>query len=286
VTRAKPAGSCPVALTIAGSDNSSGAGIQADLKTFGRFGCYGLTAVTCVVAEVPGRVAAIQAIRAAIVAEQVRLSFSAFPVTALKTGMLFSTAILTAVADALAAAPPGCAVVVDPVMVASSGDPLLRPAAVAAYRKRIFPRATVVTPNLDELAVLAGRPLRSVAAMREAGRALVDEFGCAFLVKGGHLRGRTAVDLLLSPAGEQEFAAPFVRGVETHGTGCTYSAAITAGLAAGQTLERAVSEAKDFVTAAISDGLRWGRTGALNHRAGSLSPQNSRCGAFRRGCGH
>jgi hydroxymethylpyrimidine/phosphomethylpyrimidine kinase len=255
-----------VALSVAGSDNSGGAGVQADLKTFTRLGCHGLTAVTCVVAEVPGHVSAIQAVKPSLVAEQVRLSFSAFPVAALKTGMLFSTGIISAVAEALADAPPACALVVDPVMVASSGDPLLQPAAVRAYRRRIFPRATVVTPNLDELAVLCGRPLRSVAEMTQAGRGLVEEFGCAFLLKGGHLRGRTAVDVLVTRTGTHEFAAPFVRGAETHGTGCTYSAAIAAGLAAGRSLEQAVAEAKTYVTAAIARGFRWGATGALNHR--------------------
>ncbi len=264
-TSAKGARSRPVALSIAGSDNSAGAGIQADLKTFSRLGCYGLTAVTCVVAEVPGKVTAIQAVKPAIVAGQVALCFEAFPVGAVKTGMLFSTAIIEAVADELAGTK--VPLVVDPVMVASSGDSLLKKSAIAAYRKRLFPLAALVTPNLDELQILAGRRVSNLAEMKDAGRALVDFHGCAFLLKGGHLRGRTAVDFLATPEGFEEFSAPFVREVETHGTGCTYSAAIAAGLAAGKPLSEAVAAAKDYVTKAIGGYLRWGRTCALDHFA-------------------
>lgn len=255
----------PVALTIAGSDNSAGAGIQADLKTFSRLGCYGLTAVTCVVAEVPGKVAAIQAVNPEIVRSQVALCLEAFPVGAVKTGMLFSTAIIEAVAYELSQSK--VPLVVDPVMVASSGDPLLKKSAVAAYRKLLFPMATLVTPNLDELKILAGREVRDLAEMKEAGRSLVDLYGCAFLLKGGHLRGKTAVDFLATSGGFEEFSAPFVRGVETHGTGCTYSAAVTAGLASGRSLPEAVAGAKIYITKAIGGYLRWGRTCALDHFA-------------------
>lgn len=262
----------PVTLTIAGSDNSSGAGIQADLKTFSALGCYGLTTVTCVVAEVPGKVEAIQAIRADVVARQIRLSFEAFPVAAIKTGMLFSTPIAEAVGATLTECLEGFSdrrrppLVIDPVMVASSGDPLLKPSAIASYRRRLFPLATVVTPNLDELRVLSGQPCRTLAEMKAAGRALVDQYGCAFLLKGGHLRGQTAVDILAeADGGIVEFGAPFIRLVSTHGTGCTYSAAITAGLAQGLNLPTAVEQAKAFITAALRDSLRWGKTFALQN---------------------
>lgn len=263
MTSAKGARRRPVALTIAGSDNSAGAGIQADLKTFSRFDCYGLTAVTCVVAEVPGKVEAIQAIKPEIVASQVRLCLEAFPVGAAKTGMLFSTPIIEAVAGVLGKTK--IPLVIDPVMVASSGDPLLKKTAIAAYRQLLFPRAALVTPNLDELKILAGRDVRNLSEMKDAGRALVDRYGCAFLLKGGHLRGKTAVDFLATKDGFEEFSAPFVRGVETHGTGCTYSAAITAGLASGNSLSAAVAQAKDYITKAIGGYLRWGRTCALDH---------------------
>lgn len=262
--------SLPVALTIAGSDNSAGAGAQADLKTMCALGTYGVTAITCVVAEVPGKVSAIQAIEPAIVAEQVRLLFDAFPIGALKTGMLYSREIITAVADTLEQL-PRVPLVVDPVMVATSGDLLLRDDAVALYCERLIPRATLVTPNLDEVRTLLGREVTSLAAMREAGAELVAQFGVSFLLKGGHLRGDTATDLLFSEGVVHEFSAPFVPGVSTHGTGCTYAAAITAGLAKGLPLREAVAEAKTLLTRAVAQHLRWSRAGgatdALHHFA-------------------
>jgi hydroxymethylpyrimidine/phosphomethylpyrimidine kinase len=262
VTAKVPLRRKPVVMTIAGSDNSAGAGAQADLKTFSHFGCYGLTAITCVVAEVPGKVSAIQAIKPEIVAGQVSLSFAAFPVAAVKTGMLFSTAIIEVVAGVL----KGRAnLVIDPVMVASSGDRLLKKSAVEAYQKTLFPLATLITPNLDELKILAGRDVRNLAEMKEAGRELVEKYGCAILLKGGHLRGKSAVDILATVEGFEAFSAPFVRGVETHGTGCTYSAAVAANLALGHSLSQAVAAGKTYITAAIGRHLRWGRTCALEH---------------------
>ena len=259
----------PVALSIAGSDNSAGAGAQADLKTFTALGVYGLTAITCVVAEVPGRVSAIAPVPPEIVAEQIRLSLTAYPVGAVKTGMLHSRAIIEAVVGALETARP--LLVVDPVMIATSGAALLEPEGIAAYGNRLFPMATLVTPNLDEAAVLWGRPISSLPEMREAGRSLCDRFGCAFLLKGGHLQGE-AVDLLVMPDGTMsEFTAPRVPGVSTHGTGCTLSAAITAGLAGGLPLAEAVACAKQFVTRAIAQHYHWigakGEIHALNHQA-------------------
>lgn len=269
----------PVVLTIAGSDNSAGAGAQADLKTISALGGYGLTAITCVVAEVPGKVSAIQPITPDIVAEQIRLSLAAFPVAAMKTGMLYSREIMEAVLQStLPQAGRGgntatidnrqstIPLVVDPVMVATSGDPLLREDAIALYRERLLPRATIATPNLDEARVLLGAPIPDLDAMRIAGPALVAKFGCAFLIKGGHLGTSTATDLLFLRDGTvHEYSAPFVQGVSTHGTGCTYSAAIATGLARGLELPAAVGEAKQFVTRAITNFLRWGSTDALHH---------------------
>ena len=271
----------PVGLTIAGSDNSAGAGIQADLKTMSALGVYGVTAITCVVAEVPGKVSAIQPIEPGIVAEQIRLSFEAFPIGALKTGMLFSRPIIEATLEALSphlsgSNPP--ALVVDPVMVATSGDSLLEPDAIALYREKLLPLATVATPNMDEIRVLLDWPAppADVADLDRAARALVERFGCAFLVKGGHLRGSDATDLLIEKDGRvSSFTAPYVHGVSTHGTGCTTSAAIVAGLARGLTLREAVREAKNFVHAAISNFLRWERgnatTDALHHFSGGTA---------------
>jgi len=256
----------PVVLTIAGSDNSAGAGAQADLKTFSALGVYGLTAITCVVAEVPGKVSAIHAIPAEVVAEQIRLCLAAFPVAAVKTGMLYSTEIVERVCDLLDAAT--MPLVVDPVMVATSGDSLLRTEAVELYRQRLFRRATIVTPNMDEAAVLTRRPVRTLAEMREAGAELAARHGCAWLLKGGHLGGEEATDLLFHADGTvSELRGERVAGVSTHGTGCTTSAAIAAGLAHGLGLADAVAQAKRFVTGAIRHHHRWGGIHALNHGA-------------------
>jgi len=256
--------SLPVVLTIAGSDNSAGAGAQADLKTISALGGYGLTAITCVVAEVPGKVSAIQPVEPRTVAEQIRLSFEAFPVASVKTGMLYSREIIEAILATLPERP----LVVDPVMVATSGDPLLRDDAIALYRERLLPRATIATPNLDEARVLLGAPIPDLAAIRDAGPRLVEKYGTAFLIKGGHLRESTATDLLfLRDGAVHEYSAPFVPGVSTHGTGCTYSAAIATALARGLDLPAAVAEAKRFVTRAIGAFLRWSGTDALHHFA-------------------
>jgi hydroxymethylpyrimidine/phosphomethylpyrimidine kinase len=264
----------PVALTIAGSDNSAGAGAQADLKTFSALGVYGLTAITCVVAEVPGRVNAIQPVDERIVREQIRLSLGAYPVAAIKTGLLHSKRTIETVCDTIEEISGNVnerpLLVVDPVMVATSGDLLLSGDAVEAYTGRLFKLAMLVTPNLDEVHSLLGRSVTTVDGMREAGRELCARFGTAFLLKGGHLReSDTATDLLIFGNEVREFAAPFVPDVATHGTGCTYSAAITAGLAKGLLLENAVGEAKQFVTRAIAKHFAWlsgdAMTNALNH---------------------
>ena len=256
----------PVVLTIAGSDNSCGAGAQADLKTITALGGYAQTAVTCVVAEVPGRVEAIQPVRPDVVAAQIRLSFEAFPVAAVKTGMLFSTPIIRAVASALAACKKLPPIVVDPVMVASSGDPLLKASAVKAYRDLIFPLATLVTPNLDELRILSGMPCRDLDEIKAAGEKLVASHGCAFLLKGGHLREKTATDILATRDGFEAFVAPFRRKIDAHGTGCTFSAAIATFLSAGLSLSESVGHAKKYITHAIEEHLRWKQTTALEHR--------------------
>jgi len=256
------------ALTVAGSDNSAGAGIQADLKTFCAHGCYGLTAVTCVVSEVPGLVSGLQPVRARLVGSQIELCLEAFPVRAAKTGMLYSTEIIRAVTNALYGR--GFPIVVDPVMMASSGAPLLKPSAIKAYRDLLFPLATLVTPNLDELSLLANRAIPNLKVMREAGKELSQTLGCSLLLKGGHLKGRRAVDILISPDGVDEFSEDFVQGVSTHGTGCTYSAAITANLANGKSLRESVAAAKTYITKAIQQHLQWSNTQALNHFPSSL----------------
>ena len=265
--------SLPVALSIAGSDNSAGAGIQADLKTFAAHQVYGVTAVTCVVAEVPGKVSAIQSVAPQIVAEQIKLLFDAFPIAAVKTGMLYSRAIIDAVCETLSACFSKAArftpLIVDPVMVATSGHSLLKSDAVTGYEERLFPMATLITPNLDEVRTLLGREIATVEAMRVAGAELCDRHPAAWLIKGGHLGGDYATDLLFTKGDVVEFSAPFVPNVCTHGTGCTYSAAIAAGMARGLPLREAVAGAKRYVSAAISQFLHWDhgkeQTDALNH---------------------
>jgi hydroxymethylpyrimidine/phosphomethylpyrimidine kinase len=259
----------PVALTIAGSDSSAGAGLQADLKTFSALGVFGVTAVTCVVAEVPGKVTRIDPVDAANVREQVALLLGSFPIDAIKTGLLYSAEIVEVVATLLANRPQKTPLVVDPVMVATSGDALLQPAAVESYCTRLFPQATLVTPNLDEASALLGRPVRELAEMKTAGNELARKFGTRFLVKGGHLNGQHATDLLCDGTATLEFSSPFVSGVSTHGTGCTYSAAIAARLALGDALEDAIKRAKAYVSAAIREHFSWetvsGKIQALNH---------------------
>jgi hydroxymethylpyrimidine/phosphomethylpyrimidine kinase len=254
----------PVALTIAGSDSSAGAGIQADLKTFSAFGVYGLSAVTCVVAETPGHVSKIEPVSAELVREQIEVLLRGFPVAAIKTGLLFSGRIISEVVDALRKhrATP---LVIDPVMVATSGDALLQDDAIQIYERDLFPLAALLTPNLGETSRLLGKSITDLAAMHKAGKTLEKKYGVPVLLKGGHLSGNNAIDLLFQSGNVIEFSAPFSRGIATHGTGCTYSAAITAGLANGLPLEEAIRRAKKFVTAAIAQHHAWGSVHALNH---------------------
>jgi len=271
--RSQSAVTVPLALTIAGSDCSAGAGIQADLKTFTALGVYGLTAVTCIVAAVPGKVSRIEPVTARMVREQIEVLLKNFRVGAIKTGLLCSAEIVCAVAQTIQHGEKKTArsipFVVDPVMIATSGDNLLEPEAVEAYKNKLFPLATLITPNLDEAALLLETTIIDRKQMESAARALAKKYRASILLKGGHLRGDNAIDLLFHQGELTEFSAPFVRGVETHGTGCTYSAAIAAGLASGFSLEQAIRRAKEFVTHSIARHFRWkrGSTGidALNH---------------------
>ena len=287
-------GSIPVALTIAGSDSGGGAGIQADLKTFAALGTHGTSAITCLTAQNPRGVTGIQAARPGIVRAQIEAIFAELRPAAVKTGMLFSTPIIQAVIEACLAldcgrtpkrsAPatgrvgskPGGAksgsgragrvpLVVDPVMVATSGARLLKPSAIRLMRDGLLPLATLVTPNLEEAGILAGMTLRTEEDLRDAARKIHEAQGCAVLVKGGHLRGaKQAVDVFYDGSTELLLSAAFVRGVSTHGTGCTCSAAITALLARGISLPEAVAQAKEFITGAIAESQRTRRHDVLN----------------------
>lgn len=263
--RSQSAATVPVVLTIAGSDSSAGAGIQADLKTFSAFKVYGLSAVTCVVAEIPGKVSRIEPISPGMVHEQIEVVAKSFPIAAIKTGLLYSAAIISAVVRAIVDLGRDIPLVVDPVITATGGDRLLNPDAIDAYRDELFQIASLITPNLDEAVQLGVDNIRDRESMERAGQELARKFKTAILLKGGHLTGDNAVDLLFADGKITEFSAPFVRGVTTHGTGCTYSAAITAGLAKGSPLSDAIGDAKKFVTRAIQSHLRWDDVDALKH---------------------
>jgi len=247
----------PVALSIAGSDSGGGAGIQADLKTFSALGVFGTTAITAVTAQNTRGVTGVAALDPEFVRAQIDAVTSDFDVAAVKIGMLANATIVEAVAAALEAIRPP-AVVLDPVMVAGSGDPLLTEDAIAVIREVLLPRATLVTPNVPEAGLLLGRKLvDDDAVLREAGRELHEATGVGVLLKGGHRSG-DADDLLFHAAGETVLEAERIPGTFTHGTGCTLGSAVTALLARGHALEEAVAGAKAYVTRAIADGVQLG----------------------------
>ena len=241
----------PVALTIAGSDSGGGAGIQADLKTFAALGVHGASAITCVTAQNPRRMTCVGACRPDIVRKQIEAVFAELRPAAVKTGMLYSAEIIREVVDFFRR--KRVALVVDPVMVATSGARLLKPAAIKVLEKELLPLAALVTPNVHEAAALTGMTVRSVEDMRRAARELKRRFGCAALVKGGHLPGmKEAVDIFYDGRVELLLTAPFVKGLRTHGTGCVYSAAVAGNLALGADLPVAVGRAKEHITRAIA----------------------------------
>ena len=252
----------PVALTIAGSDSGGGAGIQADLKTFAALGVHGASALTCITAQNPGRVMAVVPCSPQLVCAQIEAVFSELPPRAMKTGMLFSREIISAVVRCLEGRRVG--LVVDPVMVATSGARLLKPDAMKILKRKLLPLAAVITPNVPEAEVLLGNRIREPEELRAAARELHERFGCAVLVKGGHLpSAREAIDIFFDGRSELLLSSPRIRDVKTHGTGCTYSAAITAWLARGEKLERAVQLAKEFVFEAIVRSRRAGNHDVL-----------------------
>jgi hydroxymethylpyrimidine/phosphomethylpyrimidine kinase len=253
-----------IALTIAGSDSGGGAGIQADLKTFAAHGVHGASAITAVTAQNSVAVLDWVALEPRMVVAQIEAVATDMPVAATKTGMLASAAIIEAVADAVARLRLPH-LVVDPVMVAKSGDRLLDRNAEQAYVARLFPLATLVTPNLAEAEALLGHPVRDPEAMRRAARELQAKGARAVLVKGGHLEG-DPLDVLFDGSREIELEARRVATPNTHGTGCTYSAAIAARLALGAPLVEAVRDAKAFLTEAIRRSYSVGKGhGPVDH---------------------
>ena len=262
----------PVALTIAGSDSGGGAGIQADLKTFAALGAFGTSVVTAVTAQNTVEVRSIHSVSRAIIRDQIDVVFEDFPVAAVKVGMLGETSTVDEVAAGLErhSGPP---VVVDPVMVSKSGASLLAPEAVEALRERLLPLAAIVTPNLPEAEVLLGRSLTSVDE-RLAGALELARRGPAVLLKGGHAGGDEVVDLLAAEGRGHQIRHPRIDTRACHGTGCTLSAAIAAGLAAGRPLVAAVEEAIAYLAGALAGSPRLGRgAGPMDHLYALLPPE-------------
>jgi hydroxymethylpyrimidine/phosphomethylpyrimidine kinase len=244
----------PVALTIAGSDPSGGAGLQADLAVLAAFGVHGTSVATALTVQDTRGVRAVAPVAADVVRAQLDAVLGDFDVRAAKTGMLHRAEVVIAVAERMA----GVALVVDPVAAASDGTALLDADGIDAVRRLLVPIATVVTPNLREAELLVGRPVRDAAEMRAAARALVERGARSALVKGGHLAD-DAVDVFYDGREFRELTASRIGGGAVHGTGCALSAAITAELAAGRELTDAITEAKRFVTRAIAGATPIGR---------------------------
>jgi len=255
-------------LTIAGSDSGGGAGIQADLKTFAALGCYGMTAITALTAQNTQGVQAIHAVPAEFLRAQLASVLDDIGVDAVKIGMLHTPEVVRTVAWAIDHY--GLKrVVLDPVMVATSGDRLIAEETVDVLVRELFPRVTVVTPNLDEAALLIARPIEGVQALEDAGRSLLALGARAALVKGGHLAGNEVVDLLVQPdAPSLRLASQRIPSRNVHGTGCTLSSAIAAHLAQGLTLDESVQRARQYILRAIAEGaqVQTGHGhGPLNH---------------------
>ena len=259
----------PVALTIAGSDSGGGAGIQADLKTFAALGVHGTSAIACLTAQNPKRVLAVEPCSPKMLRQQIEAVFEELNPAAVKTGMLFTAQNISVVAKFFSNSKlkiKNSKLIVDPVLISTSGAKLLQPAALKVLAEKLLPLAALVTPNLDEAEILAEQKIRSPEQMRVAARKIHSRFGCAVLLKGGHLKNsRMAIDVFFDGETELLLSAPFVKGVSTHGTGCTYSAAICAALALGHDLPHAVEIGKNFITTAIANSYRIGKHFALGH---------------------
>lgn len=267
-----------VALTIAGSDSGGGAGIQADLKTFQELGTFGTSALTAVTAQNTMGVHAVQPIETDIVTAQIEAVLNDFSVGAAKTGMLFSAEIIEAVATTLSRYPV-FPLVIDPVMIAKGGASLLRHTAIAALKERLLPLAALLTPNIPEAEVLVGMPIKTMKDMESAANRLLEMGTNAVLLKGGHREDTLfAEDLFMSASGEQFLMKSIrINTKDTHGTGCTFAAAITAELAKGVPMADAVLAAKHFIHAAIADGISLGKGhGPTNHAALRLRGKEQR----------
>ncbi|YCM44727.1 bifunctional hydroxymethylpyrimidine kinase/phosphomethylpyrimidine kinase [Verrucomicrobiaceae bacterium 227] len=257
----------PIALTIAGSDCSAGAGMQADLKTFSALGVHGFTAVTCVVSETPLTVNCVHPVPPEVLHDQIRLLLESYPVNAIKTGMLYSKEHILTVCNLLEGS--GIPLIVDPVMVASTGDPLLVEDALEAIAQRLLPLATIITPNLPEAGLLLGRSVRTPEEQEVAAQELAAKYGTICYLKGGHSPGEgDHRDLLVGDGEASSFSAPHLDLAQTHGTGCTLAAALSAGIAKGLPIKEAAKHAHQFTHQALKNSLTWsipGSTQTISH---------------------
>lgn len=261
----------PCALTVAGSDSGGGAGIQTDLKTFAVLNVHGTSVLTCVTAQNPREVKAIQPVSSRVVYAQFQaLSHGLKPIS-MKSGMLFSKAIVHSVIRGVELLTPRW-YVLDPVMIATSGARLLQDTCIQIIQDRLIPMASLVTPNIAEAEVLLGRNIRGAAQARTAVRQLVDQYKVPFLLKGGHLPARgKVIDYFYDGHTLNSMESAYIKGIDTHGTGCTYSAAITAYLAAGSSLRTAVEKGKAFIAESIEQSYQTGAHQALNVWKGAVT---------------
>lgn len=259
----------PVTLTIAGSDSGGGAGIQADLKTFTALNTFGTSAITCLTSQNPSGVTGILEVDAEFLEKQILAVLDYFPVQAIKTGMLFSTAIIEKTSSLLSVRKKSektFSLVIDPVMVATSGAKLLQDSAIEALLFKLIPIADLITPNLDEAEILSGRKIGKAEEMPDLAKEIFEKFKVPILLKGGHLQNeKIALDILYDGKALYKFEKPFVSGFYPHGTGCTYSSAITSYLALGESLPKAVLHAKEYLHAAIEQAYTAGKDKTLNH---------------------
>jgi hydroxymethylpyrimidine/phosphomethylpyrimidine kinase len=253
-----------ICMSIAGSDSSAGAGIQADLKTFAAHGVYGVTAVTAVTVQNTVGVEAVQEMEPNIVSGQIRCLFEDMPVHAVKIGMVFNSPIIEAIAGELT--DRQALIVLDPVMISKSGFELLRREAQTALQRTLFPMADLITPNVHEAELLTGQSIRDLSDMEQAARSLLDTGAGAVVVKGGHLEDHPGTDVYCDPQGLRHLSAEYVATSSTHGTGCTFSSALTAHRAMGRGPFQAALLAKEYMSAALAASRPIGRgNGPVNH---------------------
>jgi len=245
----------PLVLSIAGSDPSGGAGIQADIKTFHSFGVHGLTAITCVTSQVPGKVLNIEPVSINSLKSQVDILFSEYQISAIKTGLLFSSELIEVLLSSLDNNHMQAPLVVDPVMVSTSGTQLLNHDALALYMEELIPRSTVYTPNLPEAATLLGIESEDIKNPSECANLLYEKYGTPVLLKGGHFKSTNATDFLVDESGIKSFSKPFSKRIPAHGTGCTYSASICACIANGLNLHDSILKSKDYINQSIAESF-------------------------------